>query len=273
MPVLFVHGVRTSRTMWRAQVEVLEQLGHRTLAVDLPGHGARTGERFTLTAAAATVHAGLRELAESGGGPVVVVGLSLGAYVALHAVASDATGVGAVVAAGCCTPPASAVLHGWALLARGIVATPDGGARLNQFMVDRTLSPQAAADIAAGGFALDVMDDVLREMAGADPLAELAAIEVPVWLVNGRYDHFRTRERAYARAGRDTRLRVVRGAKHLVSLDAPVRFTRVVLEAVAKVEARAAVQARGAVAPGRPVSRGAGSRHARRRPPPRSWAR
>jgi len=265
-PVLFVHGVRTSRTMWRAQVEALEQLGHRTLAIDLPGHGARAGEPFTLAGAAGTVHAGVRELSErSGGASVVVVGLSLGAYVTLHAIARAPSGVGAVVAAGCCTPPSSAVLHGWALLARAIVAAPDGGARLNQFLVDRTLSPQAAVDIAAGGFALDVMDDMLREIADADPLADLAAIEVPVWLVNGRYDHFRGRERAYVRAANDARLRVVRRAKHLVSLDAPVPFTRIVLEAAAEVEA-AEVEARTAVSRHeRRASSGAGSTRAPRR--------
>src|SRR5690606_16599483 len=136
-----------------------------------------------------------------------------------------------LVAAGCCTPPTSAVLRGWALLARGIVALPDGGAGLNRRLAEATLPREAVEDLAAGGFALDVMDDVLREMAAARPLADLASIEVPVWLVNGRYDHFRTRERAFVRAGRDTRLRVVPRAKHLVSLEQPVAFTRLLLEA------------------------------------------
>jgi len=222
--------------MWRAQLEALERLGHPTLALDLPGHGELRGKRFTLAGAAQTVRAGVRELESAG--PVLVVGLSLGSYIALHAVAREPDGVGGVVAAGCCTPPSSAVLHGWALLARGIVALPDGGASVNRLLVDRTLSPQAAADVAAGGFALDVMDDVLSEMAGANPLDDLAAIEVPVWLVNGRFDHFRTRERAFVRAGRDARLRVIPRAKHLVSLDAPVPFTRVVLEAAAEIESR-----------------------------------
>src|SRR5690554_1320904 len=56
--------------MWRAQVEALERLGHRVLAIDLPGHGTRIEERFTLEAATEAVHAGVRELAgiEVGGG-------------------------------------------------------------------------------------------------------------------------------------------------------------------------------------------------------------
>lgn len=233
--VLLLHGVRTSRTMWRAQVGALEAAGHRALAVDLPGHGERRGERFTLEAADRTVHEGVRAL---GPGPVVVVGLSLGGYVALHALAQDASGVGALVAAGCCTPPARAVLHAWSLLVRGIVSLPDGGATLNRRFAELVLSPQAVADLAAGGFALDVMEDVLRELGEVRPLVHLAALDLPVWLVNGRWDHFRLFERSYVRAGRDVRLRVVPRARHLVSLDQPVAFTRLVLEAVESLERR-----------------------------------
>lgn len=249
-PVLLVHGLRTSRTMWRAQVEALERLGHPVLAIDLPGHGERRGERFTLDGAADAVRDGVRELTRSAPGrSVVVSGLSLGGYAALHAAARHPDGVGAVVAAGCCTSPGPVVLGTWALLARGIGALPDRGAGLNQLMVDRTLSPQAALDVAAGGFALDVMADVLREMSAADPRADLARITVPVWLVNGRLDHFRTQERQFVRAGHDVRLRIVPRAKHLVSLDAPVAFTRILLEAAEAAEVAEVTKATESAAP------------------------
>jgi len=70
VPVLLAHGARTSRTMWRRQVGVLEGAGIATLAVDLPGHGARTGERFTLDAGVAAIHDGVEAL----GGQALVVG-------------------------------------------------------------------------------------------------------------------------------------------------------------------------------------------------------
>src|SRR5690606_37439557 len=37
LPVVLLHGARTSRTMWRPQVEALERAGRTALAVDLPG--------------------------------------------------------------------------------------------------------------------------------------------------------------------------------------------------------------------------------------------
>lgn len=234
VPVVLVHGLRTSRTMWRAQVEALRTYGVEALAVDLPGHGERRGERFTLDAAVDTVAEGV----DAVGGRALVVGLSLGGYVGIAHAARRPAQVAGLVAAACSTRPLVALVDGWAVLARGIARLPDAGARLNQQMVDRVLTPTAAADVAAGGFALDVMDDVLRAMRDATPVEDLARVAAPVWLVNGRYDHFRGEERRFLRACRDGRLVVVPGATHLVSLTAPVGFTRAVLGAVDAVQGR-----------------------------------
>src|SRR5690606_28440362 len=77
-----------------------------------------------------------------------------------------------------------------------------------------------------------VMDPVLREAPRIDPLSALRTLTCPVWIVNGRLDHFRVDERRYLRACRDGRLVVLPHAKHLANLDAPVAFTRVLLAAV-----------------------------------------
>lgn len=236
VPVVLVHGLRTSRTMWRAQVEALRGFGREAVAVDLPGHGERRGETFTRDGAVAAV----REAVDEVGGRALVAGLSLGGYTAITHAAQHPEQVAGLVAAGCSTRPLAALVGGWALLARGIARLPDSGAGLNEALVGRVLSPDAARDVAEGGFALDVMDDVLREMRQAEPVRELGAVTAPVWIVNGRYDHFRGEERRFVRACADGRLVVVPGATHLVSLTAPVAFNRVLLEALAEVERRGA---------------------------------
>lgn len=231
IPVLFVHGLRTSRTMWRFQQEALTRFGCPTLAVDLPGHGRRRGERFDLDGAVRAVADGVDRL----GGPALVVGLSLGGYVAIAHAARHPEQVSGLVAASCCTRPLRLLVDGWSVLARGIARLPDGGAGLNQRSVAAVLSPQAAIDVAAGGFALDVMDDVLRAMRAADPVGDLRRVTAPVWLVNGRYDHFRGEERRFLAACAEGRLVVVPRATHLASLSAPTAFTRVLLDVVAEL--------------------------------------
>lgn len=58
---------------------------------------------------------------------------------------------------------------------------------------------------------------------------------MPVWLVNGRWDHFRVNERRCLAASRDGRLIVVPAADHLVSLTNPAAFNEHLLELVAAV--------------------------------------
>lgn len=253
VPVVLVHGLRSSRTMWRAQAEALRATGRDAVAIDLPGHGARRGERFTLAGAIDTVEDAVVELSSSAGRPALVVGLSLGGYLGIAHAARHPEHVAGLVAAACSTHPYRPVLQAWSMAARGIGRLPDAGAGLNQYLVDRVLPAAGAQDAAAGGFALDVVADVLRAMRDATPVADLRRIECPVWLVNGRYDHFRGEERRFLRACRDGRLVVVRGATHLVSLDEPTAFTRVLLEVLAELEG----SSRAVLGTPRPMSPGA----------------
>jgi pimeloyl-ACP methyl ester carboxylesterase len=235
VPTVLLHGARVSRTMWRAQLEPLRRAGRPAVAVDLPGHGRRLGERFSVGASLAVVDEAVAGL----GGRAVVVGLSLGGYTAMHWAAQRPDAAAGVVAAGCSSLPDQPATRAWLLLARGFARLPDRGAWFNQRLVDAALPPEAADALAEGGYALEVMVDLLTAMQRVDPLADLARIRCPVWLVNGQWDHFRLQERRLLAAAPDARLVVVRGATHLVSLVRPVAFTRVLLEALAEVDARA----------------------------------
>ncbi|PZR54887.1 alpha/beta hydrolase [Xylanimonas oleitrophica] len=238
VPVLLVHGARTSRTMWRRQLDVLARAGVPAAAVDLPGHGEHIEERFTLDGAVAALRGAVEDL----GGRALVVGLSLGGYVAIEHRARHPEQSAGLVAASCSTPPQSRLRDAWAVAVRLIEGRPDHGARLNDLLVGLTLDAQAARDIAEGGYALEVMGDVLREVASVDTLGALARGTSPVWVVNGRWDHFRGWERSMVRSARSSgapaRLVVVPHARHLVSFDAPVPFARVLLEAAEAVTPR-----------------------------------
>lgn len=235
VPVILVHGLRTSATMWRAQLEALA--GSRpVLAIDLPGHGARRGERFSVAGAMDAIDAAADRLAGDGG-RVAVVGLSLGGYLALAWAARRPDRVAGVLAAGSSARPGGPLTWAWVAIARLIALLPDRGAGLNRVMVTAAVPEPGATDLGAGGYALDVVVDALTEMSRVDPRADLAAIDRPVWLVNGRWDHFRLGERRTVRAVRQGRLVVVPHSTHLVSVVAPVAFTRVLLDALAELDA------------------------------------
>ncbi|TFC53305.1 alpha/beta hydrolase [Cryobacterium sp. TMT1-21] len=242
-PVLFVHGIRTSATMWRRQLSALGETGHPALAIDLPGHGSRIDEPFTVAGALTAIDQGVEAL----GGRVLLVGLSLGGYYAIEYAARHPQKVIGLVAAGSCAIPAGWPLDAYRSLARLVRRLPDHGLWLHTALVRALLPRDGAADTLAGGVPLNVMDAGLGATGTLRPLDSLSRYPGPVWLVNGFFDQFRLHERRFLAACRDGRLVIVPRASHLVSLAQPERFTAVLGEILREV---AAGRARPSVGPG-----------------------
>ena len=78
-PIVFVHGAMMGRSVWWPQVRALSDR-FRCITVDQPGHGSRKDQKFTLDIAVANV---LEALESETDGRAVLVGLSLGGYVAM----------------------------------------------------------------------------------------------------------------------------------------------------------------------------------------------
>ncbi len=234
IPVVLLHGARTSRTMWRPQLEALERAGRTALAIDLPGHGRRAAERFTVEDSLAAID----DAVERVGGRAALVGLSLGGYLGIAHSARRPERVAGLIAAGCSSVPDQPATAAWLLAARAFAHLPDKGAWFNQKAVDLALPPEMADAVAEGGFALEVMVDLLSGVRRMDPVADLSRIRCPVWLVNGQWDHFRLQAGVFRRAAPGVRVVTVRGASHLVSLVRPVAFNRVLLDALDEVDDR-----------------------------------
>ncbi|PJJ55686.1 alpha/beta fold hydrolase [Compostimonas suwonensis] len=229
-PVILVHGLRTSATMWRSQLAALDARGIPATAVDLPGHGSRLGERFTLESALATIGDAVSSAQTFSGLRPYLVGFSLGGYLAIEWAAANPGRVSGLLIAGSGTRPHPVVLGGWRVLARGIHLFPDRGRALNDFTVRLFVPEPGASDVLDGGVALEVMDDVLRALPTLAPVERLSGIEAPVLFVNGRFDHIRLQARRFLAATPRGRLVTVAGASHMVSVVRPEEFTRLLLD-------------------------------------------
>lgn len=220
--IVFVHGTRLSRGMWRAQMDDLRDR-YRVIAIDLPGHGVLAGQRFTVTSAADEV---ARAIVEAGGGRAVVVGLSLGGYVAMDLSARRPELVRGLVLSGATAEPVGLLASPYLALA-WVMDRFDGPRldALNTWFFRTRFGPAIADPIVAGGFWSAGGAQALRAIVGKRFAHRLAAYPGPTLIVNGEWDLlFRLNVRSFGGVARDARRVRLRGATHLANLDRPGAF-------------------------------------------------
>jgi len=222
-PIVFIHGTRLTRRMWRAQVEALRD-EFRVVTLDLPGHGAMADQRFTLRGASDHV-ATVIETAV--GRPAIVVGLSLGGYVAMDLAARRPELVRGLVLSGATAEPVGPRAVPYRALAWVMDHSSDGAFHTVNAWFFRSRFPSSIADpILADGFWSHGGADALAAIVGERFLPRLAAYPGATLILNGEYDPvFRLTSRAFARAAKDARRVRLRGASHLANLDRPAAFS------------------------------------------------
>ncbi|UGT44250.1 alpha/beta hydrolase [Nocardia yamanashiensis] len=236
IPVVLVHGIRLSGTCWPAVAERLT-VERQVATVDLPGHGSRRGERFTLDAAITAIHDGL----DSVGGRAVLVGHSLGGFTSAAAAATDPTRVAGLIVAGASCPPNRMLAMPFKAMHTALSTRPDGGDRISRRVFEKVLPLRVANDIERGGIATEVIPDVVAALGDFDLAASLRAFPGKVWLINGAHDHFRIGERRTLAACTQGRLLVVPRAGHYLPLAMPAEFSELILDIAAACQNRSAV--------------------------------
>lgn len=186
--------------------------GHDAVAVDLPGHGARSHERFTFRGALEAIDHAVEGFAT----PPLLVGLSLGGYTSLAYAARHQHKIAGVVLSGCSTE---------------IRGKPLGLYRQVSTQVVRALRPSEST--------WHVVTDMLGALKGYSSLRDLRGLMIPVWLVNGQMDPLRLEEWRYRLALPTARLHVVPRAGHDVNSHAPEVFNRILLGALHELRSAA----------------------------------
>ena len=222
--IVLVHGTRLTRGQWAAQVRLLSPR-YRCIAVDLPGHGALAREVFTREAAADLVADAIA--AEAADGRALVVGLSLGGYVAIDTAGRHPDRVKGLVLAGCSAEPIGPTSLPFQGLAWLLGHVPDGPLELLNRLFFRLRYPARIADpIVAGGFWPDGGSAALHSIIGGRYLDRLAWMWTPVLILNGALDPvFGPGGATWASACRDGSYAVIPKAMHLVPLDRPRTFS------------------------------------------------
>ena len=171
----------------------------------------------------------------------MIVGLSLGGYVAM-ALAAEHPGIAdALVLAGSTAEPTGRHAHPFRMLALAYERTHHlVFDRLTAAFVRRRYPGGLGDLLVRSGFAYRGGSEALRSLAGEPFLPRLAAYPGTVVLVNGGRDlAMRPGERRFLARARQGRLVTLPGAYHLSSLDRPAEFNAVIRSAVAEaVEAR-----------------------------------
>lgn len=236
--ILFLHGIRLGRDIWAPHASVLSARYH-VVACDLPGHGTLEAVPFTQATVGALLDRTIEELCER---PPLVVGYSLGGFVAMSYAARRPERTTALVLSGC-----SLDFEGWKHWPYEV------GARLADLMpspwfdalIDVSLHltlPRPWADLIARiPFNRDVISRTNRVSSGINFIQTIASYRKPVLFLNGEYDLiFRMDERRYLQALPQARLQIIRGVDHSAPMRNAKEFTAAVGDFARHVFAEAA---------------------------------
>jgi pimeloyl-ACP methyl ester carboxylesterase len=231
--IVLVHGSVVSRKMWLPQLRGLSAR-YRVVAPDLPGHGARAAEPFTMDAAVDRLAEVIqRESHER----AVVAGMSLGGFVAMELAARHPALTAGLILSGS-TMNVTGLL-GWylrgvaALMRRGWLRQSRAAAEAKtRRLFGPSLADVAAAQLAAGVFP-EALGPAFSAMAGRDFAHTLSRFDGPILIVNGERDKpaRRGEARFMAKSPRAKSV-VLRGAGHACSLDQPDAYNAAVLSFV-----------------------------------------
>jgi len=220
-PIVFLHGASANLAMWNPQVERLSDT-FRCVAIDLPGHGARKFERFTLESGIEATRAAIEE---HSGGQATVAGLSLGAYVGIATAAAHPELVSGLVASGAGVEFQGMTARVNRVQGRLLPAFGPLLGRAATKALTRITTKETAQAIGARGHSFSGAGQALRDLAGRDFHSQLIQYSGPVLMLMGERDKPNLKELPRMIDGvADVAVQVLEDSGHSCALSQPDRF-------------------------------------------------
>ena len=220
--------------MWRPQQVGLGDR-FRVVTVDLPGHGAMAGHAFRLPRAVGQV---ARIIDDAAAGRAVVVGISLGGYVAMELAALHPDRVAGLMICGATTEPWAIMRRPELVAARLVLALErERRAHWSRFL-PQPIAVTVADGVTGGrGIRLDGGTQALLEIMGRRFRPRLARYPGPTMFVNGARDRLmRRHEGDFLRSAHEGSLLVLPNVGHMTNLEDPERFNRIVRRFVSSID-------------------------------------
>ena len=226
--MLLLHGIAVTRKMWIPQMISMSS-SYQLLAPDLPSHGSRNHEKFTFKGAVAELKDFLEERKCE---KVMVVGFSLGGYLASEFAHQYPDKINGLVLVSSSTTPKGYVTIPYHLLAFLYrIINHRWLARREARLWRSRYGALVAEPVIEAGFYHRAVPDLEKEIGGRDFLSGLQSFEKPVLVINGEKDRiFRRGERLYREKIKNLRVVVIKNAGHRCLLDSPEEFNWHLLE-------------------------------------------
>lgn len=212
--------------MWQLQIERLKG-EFRVIALDLPGHGLQRGIDFSLKAAVDCIASVIDREAR---GRALVVGLSLGGYVAMEFGARHSAKAAGLVIASACVEPSGWYNFPYRGLALLLEMAPEKWTSwMSCKFFEFVYKDQRAKLLTGPGFYARGGVQAFQELFEKRFRPAVAAYRGPVLFLNGARDlGFRLQERKFLAAAPNGRLQIIPKAFHIANLDKPEAFTEAV---------------------------------------------
>jgi len=225
--IVFVHGAVMTRAQWRLQVDHFAAAGYRCVSVDLPGHGTLADRAFTIDDAVAHV---IDTIDTAAGGRAILVGLSLGGYVAMTVAGLHPGRVRALVLAGSTREPSGPSRVVFWCIGWGLSVAPEPVLRAYMGWLYRHRYGRDVAEmILANGYFAKGGGVAIRTLSRGRFRERLAAYGGPILVINGDLDFvFSLGERQFLEGVEGVTSRRIRRAAHLSNVDRPDEFSEAV---------------------------------------------